>query len=140
MAVDKSNDVRNHFVYRYFDSAGDLLYIGCSHRPEVRWKEHKTSRPGMCAAVTKVTMAGPYSYTKAREIERAAIRAESPICGWTPAKQREKVRRNQWIDNRIGELRNRGFGIAEAIRNAVNHAEDAWPDPMACLYDPPTRP
>lgn len=139
MAVDKSDSVRNHFVYRYFDAAGDLLYVGCSHRPEIRWKEHKSSRPGMCAAVVKVTMSGPYSYTKAREIERLAIRAENPICGWTPEKHREKTQRNQWIDRHILGYRAQGLAVSDAIHRAVSDADEVWPDPMISPYDLPVR-
>lgn len=138
--VDKSDGVRNHFVYRYFDAAGDLLYVGCSHRPAIRWAEHKTTRPGMCAAVTKVKISGPYCYTKAREIERAAIRTERPLCGWTPDKQREKVLRSKWIDERISTLRFGGVPYFDAVKVAVAEAEDVWPDPMRSPYDPPPAP
>ncbi|QAU07146.1 G-I-Y Y-I-G endonuclease [Gordonia phage Asapag] len=138
MSVDKSDAVRNHFVYRYFDADGDLLYVGCSHRPEIRLREHRSTRPGMCAAIARIKVSGPYCYKTARGIERDAIRTEEPICGWTPAKQRDKVARSQWIDRRTAELVQRGISFRDALVAACDEAEATWPHPMHDLYDPPT--
>lgn len=136
MTVDKSDDVRNHFVYRYFDADGVLLYVGCSHRPETRLREHRSQRPAMCAAIARIKVAGPYCYKTAREIERAALRTEEPICGWTPAKHREKVRRDQWINSRVDQLVTEdGMPYFRAVKVAVSEAERDFPDPMASPYD-----
>ncbi|UUG69899.1 G-I-Y Y-I-G endonuclease [Gordonia phage Morkie] len=138
MSVDKSDAVRNHFVYRYLNADGDLLYVGCSHRPEIRLREHRSTRPGMCAAIARIKVSGPYCYKKAREIERQAIRTEEPICGWTPAKQRDKDARNRWIDARTADLRESGVAYRDAVTTAVAEAEASWPHPMHELYDLPT--
>lgn len=137
MTVDKRDNVRNHFVYRYFDAAGDLLYVGCSHRPEVRLAEHRSMRPGMCAAIAQIKVSGPYCYKTARGIERDAIRTEDPICGWTPDKQREKVKRSQWIDRRIAQLRRAGVPLSDSVSAACDEADAVWPDPRSSPYDPP---
>ncbi|USH45550.1 G-I-Y Y-I-G endonuclease [Gordonia phage Phabuloso] len=138
MSVDKSDDVRNHFVYRYYDRDAHLLYIGCSVHPEARFSEHKAQRPGMCRAVAYVKMFGPYSYTKAREIERQQIRAEETMCGWSPAKQREIRARSRWIDQRIKRvIAESGASYTDAIKVAVAEADEVFPDPMESPYDPP---
>ncbi|QLF83853.1 G-I-Y Y-I-G endonuclease [Gordonia phage Moosehead] len=140
MSVDKSDDVRNHFVYRYYDRDAHLLYIGCTVHPEARFKEHRNMRPGMCRAVALVKVSGPYSYTKAREIERAQIRAEETMCGWSPAKQREKVARSKWIDNRIKAVcAQQGMRYTQAIKVALAEADEWFPDPMESPYDPLPR-
>ncbi|UYL87797.1 G-I-Y Y-I-G endonuclease [Gordonia phage OneDirection] len=137
MSIDKSDDVRNHFVYRYYDRDAHLLYIGCTIHPEARFKEHRSMRPGMCAATVYVKISGPYSYNKAREIEREQIRAEDTMCGWSPAKQREKSARDRWIDSRIEvTVAETGMRYAEAIKVAVAEAAEWFPDPMESPYDP----
>ena len=89
--------VRNHYVYRYYDLHGVLLYVGCTMRPEKRWREHQQDRREMSKRVRTVRMQGPYNYDTAREIERVALRTERPVYAVTPQDQAAKQRRRGWI-------------------------------------------
>lgn len=141
MSVDKRDDVRNHYVYRYYDADGWLMYVGCTVRPKARLVEHRNQRPGMCAAIAEVKLSGPYSYRIARELERQALSTEEPICGSTPEKDAEKRVRDAWIDTRSRRLMAAGDGMTftQAIRVAVAEADEWFPDPMESPYDPPMR-
>lgn len=61
-----ADGLRNHFVY--------VLYIGCTRRPEARWREHaQGSYRQMVSETSRRRMAGPYDYdyATARRIERS---------------------------------------------------------------------
>ena len=122
---------RDHFVYRVYDAAGELLYVGCTKRLDRRWIEHKTERPGMVAAMARIRLQGPYNRERARDLERQAIRTEEPLLGWTPTKHREKCARNRWTKDRIRELTGLGVDVYEALAKAVDEADDVFPDPDA---------
>jgi predicted GIY-YIG superfamily endonuclease len=64
--------LRNHFVYQVFNKAGDVIYVGCTRRPEKRWKEHQAdpTRRQMVREARRFRMFGPYDYPTARRIER----------------------------------------------------------------------
>jgi hypothetical protein len=69
---------REHFVYRAFDADDALLYVGCSMRPSIRYHEHRGQSKWFPLA-TRFSMQGPYNYDTARQLERDAIRTESPL-------------------------------------------------------------
>lgn len=123
--------IRDHFVYRVYDAAGQLLYVGCTKRLDKRWAEHKAERPGMVAAARRFRLQGPFARVTARELERVAIRSEEPLIGWTPAKHREKCARNRWIKDRVRELCDSDDpqDIYAAITQACKDADDVFPDP-----------
>ncbi|WP_432794456.1 GIY-YIG nuclease family protein [Rhodococcus ruber] len=127
-------EARDHFVYRMYDAAGALLYVGCTKRPELRWKEHRSVRPHMIRRVQRVHLFGPTTRTKAREIEYFAIRNEGPEFGWTPKKHAAKVARNRWIDDRLRFHVSGGMELSDALTLAVDEAEALIPDPMADEY------
>lgn len=69
-----ADGLRNHFVYWLYDAAGNVLYIGCTRRPEARWREHaQGSYRQMVSETSRRRMAGPYDYdyATARRIERS---------------------------------------------------------------------
>lgn len=92
MTVDRSDSTRNHFVYRYFDSQGRLLYVGYAVNLDRRWQEHRLTRPGMASQVSAARIAGPFCFQVARSVERKALESEGPLYGWTPLKQSIKQR------------------------------------------------
>lgn len=96
--------VRNHYVYRYFDADGVLLYVGCSLRPLRRWKEHQSDHREMAARVAYCRMQGPYSYDTARDLEADALATENPVYANTPHGQAEKQRRYGWIKRQMRQL------------------------------------
>lgn len=119
--------LREHFVYRAFDADGALLYVGCSLNPEARHREHRgQSRWYPLAATFK--MQGPYNYDTARQIERDAIRTESPrFNGNEPHKVRVQALRrrvsNRWFDYHYAS----GANLHEAVHASEAHATRLMP-------------
>lgn len=64
-------------VYRMYNAAGDLLYIGCSPDPCGRWQEHSKFKP-WGRTVTTISVEWFDSKAEALEAEKAAIQAEAP--------------------------------------------------------------
>lgn len=104
--------LREHFVYRAYDAAGRLLYVGCSKQPQKRWAEHRTNRADWVPLAARFRLSGPYNYDTARELERVALRDEYPLHAHTPQKQSAATRRNAWERRRVAELLPGGFDTA----------------------------
>ena len=66
----------SHYVYRYFDVAGNLLYVGCTNNPHRRELQHRTS-PWHSESAS-LTVGEPMSRNDALAEERRAIADESP--------------------------------------------------------------
>lgn len=109
----RSPEVRNHFAYRYYDNRGLLLYVGCTLRPEQRWREHKNDRREMASRVASCRMQGPFNYDTARALEAEALRTESPVYAMTPHEQAERQRRRGWIRRQMRPLLREGMTTAE---------------------------
>lgn len=139
MALDRSDDVRNHYVYRAFDKDGKLLYVGCTVRPETRWAEHRSASPWWTSKARSFRMQGPFCYRVARRIEREAIRTESPMYGWTPKRHGEVRRRHTWAKRRIHELTQSGMEMSSAIRQAYREGERAVPGASHVTNRPDAR-
>jgi len=111
--------LRNHFVYRYFDENGALLYIGCSIQPEVRYREHRQMRSEMVDRIARIKMQGPYNYQTARQIERDAIRSEDPECaGDSPRAVHERAERNRIFLEAMQRHVDAGLDIYAAMKAA----------------------
>lgn len=104
MTVIRSDDVRNHFVYRAFDSQGRLLYVGCTQNLKARWQQHRFNNRHWTVQTHRMKVQGPYCYRKARELEKVAIETEEPRYGWTPERGEKLQRKNRWQENRLQEL------------------------------------
>lgn len=99
---------REHFVYRAFDAAGDLLYVGCTMRPNLRAQEHRGQSKWFHLAAS-FKMSGPYNYETGRRIEREAIQTESPLFNHNePKRLRLRALRNR--------ISNRWFNFEYAIQ------------------------
>src|SRR5699024_3460206 len=127
MSVD--NTSRNHFVYRMFDQHGQLLYVGCTMRPQQRWREHRGERTHMTDRVSKLQMWGPYTRPVAREIEKKALATEFPMFGSTPQRKRIKAKRNRWVNQETVRLYQAGVDINRAVHIACDRVDDEVPDP-----------
>lgn len=74
----------DHFVYRCYDAAGRLLYIGCTSNVARRMSDHRSS-PNKASRWLRVSMAsftveGPFpSRTAGLAAEASAIQAEQPL-------------------------------------------------------------
>lgn len=127
--------IRDHFVYRTYSADGELLYVGCTKRLDVRWREHHLERSGMVARTVRCKLVGPLTREVARRLEREAIRSEQPLFGWTPEKGAEKRLRSAWINRRAQELMASGVSMTAAVQSSVGEAEEWFPHPDAHEFD-----
>jgi predicted GIY-YIG superfamily endonuclease len=84
MKAPDALDLREHFVYRIFDEAGALLYIGCARDVDSRVEMHRSTT--QTYGWTRLRFhyghhtSEPYpTKAAARVAERAAIAAEAPL-------------------------------------------------------------
>lgn len=78
--VDSEADTRfswNHILYRFFDSDGDLLYVGLTNNIHGRFSSHAGKQPWW-AEVADCRVEFLPSRDALREAEVVAIRAEKP--------------------------------------------------------------
>lgn len=80
-----------HYVYRCYDAAGDLLYVGCTYNPVARREQHEKRSPWFAdVATTRLTVFPTRKYGLAKEAE--AILAERPKVNRPPRRQLSSVR------------------------------------------------
>lgn len=65
-------------VYRLYDKAGQLLYVGTAVNPEGRWEQHAREKLWW-SSVARATVEWHPSRTEALAAERAAIQSEEPL-------------------------------------------------------------
>ena len=82
-------DLRPHSVYRCFNDAGDLLYVGCAHDVEERMDHqlHPCNAGKMPNGILRrhlcnYTVEEHPTKAAARDAERKAIRDEAPLLNW----------------------------------------------------------
>lgn len=66
-----------HAVYRLFDGADDLLYVGMSYDPELRWKSLAATKPWW-PKVERKTVEWVGDFPTTRDVEASAIKDERP--------------------------------------------------------------
>lgn len=114
--------LREHVVYRAFDAAGALLYVGCTARLEDRLSAHRfTSDWGHLGVRVKVV--GPYNYETAREIERVAIATERPLYNYTPERRTWAKAHTRLVDAYLRHIVAQGADLIDSIREAVERAD-----------------
>lgn len=82
-----SPDARPHYLYRCYDTAGRLLYIGCTANVKRRMQGHKRclgrgnrASQWLAACMDRVEVEGPFAGRDAgRAAERDAIQTEQPL-------------------------------------------------------------
>lgn len=67
-----------HYIYRHYDSAGRLLYIGCTGDPRSRYHVHKNKSPWFMD-VTRIDVQAIGERKQAHKAEIEAILTEQPI-------------------------------------------------------------
>lgn len=99
-------DERRTALYRFYDAAGTLLYIGVSLDVRQRWKQHALDKTWW-PEVAERTVEWHDSYPKALYAESAAIRAERPLYNIrhngphrTPPPPRPVIRQPRWRPNK----------------------------------------
>lgn len=65
-------------LYRFFNAAGQLLYVGVSGNTETRWRQHAESKPWWPDVAEKTTQ-WLDGRPEALDAERVAIRTEKPL-------------------------------------------------------------
>lgn len=87
----RSPDLRNHYVYRAYDSNDRLLYVGCTINIEKRMAEHRST--GRWAQnVTRIRVRGPLSYPVARRQEKHWQQVLNPLFkGQSESRRRRKT-------------------------------------------------
>lgn len=66
-----------HYVYRLYDAAGELLYVGCTYDPRTRRSNHRLTTPWFSEVASFRLTVYP-NRAHALEVERAVIAAEQP--------------------------------------------------------------
>ncbi|MGV0993427.1 MAG: hypothetical protein ACOYB7_14365 [Mycobacterium sp.] len=79
-------------LYRAFDKAGQLLYVGISHNPFLRLGRH-ADHSAWSADATTITLERFNSRAEATDAELAAIRDEDPVFNFSG---RPQLRWSQW--------------------------------------------
>lgn len=67
-------------VYRLFDAAGALLYIGCTSKPlDVRLRAHSKDKDWWLLTVASTTKQSVSGWHEGHRVERDAITSEAPL-------------------------------------------------------------
>lgn len=115
---------REHFVYRAYDAAGRLLYVGCTRRPIARWKQHR-KMGGWADDAVRFHVAGPYNYDTGRYLERHGIRTENPRHNRDTAEEaRARRERRQLFDELTDEWLGYGVDLSTAMNMAAAIADE----------------
>lgn len=69
--------MKQQALYRFYNSSGDLLYVGITLDPGKRWKQHRDDKPWW-HEVTQVTVETHVDRDAVMQAERAAIENEHP--------------------------------------------------------------
>ena len=85
-----------HDVYRVRDSAGALLYVGCSINAFKRVKQHKNEYQPWFPLASTVDIVQYQDLRTARYIEAHAIATEAPI--WNAAQEAAALRRGAGLE------------------------------------------
>lgn len=109
-------------LYRLYDAAGQLLYIGITNSPEARWARHKMLRT-WGARMARKEVAWFASREAAEAAEEDAIRLEAPLFNGTHNYPLAPFDGTTWpqVTGRGG----RSEALAELMRQAIR--DGTWP-------------
>lgn len=71
-------NTRPHALYRFYDAAGALLYVGITLDPVARWRQHRDDKPWW-TDVAHITVDTYPDRATVLDAERAAITRERPL-------------------------------------------------------------
>lgn len=118
-----------HFVYRCFDTRGDIIYVGCTHDVEQRMAQHRPTNIGQATVRLKVTVHP--DHRTALDVERDEIRRFEPkyngqtwymdVGSWT----RLRLLQRLWLDI---ARENRIPSDSPGEMTTVAHLRDAFID------------
>lgn len=94
---------RTHFVYEAYDADGICLYIGCTGKPQDRYRAHMSgdsdARGWFDPFVTSWRVSGPYPKAVSLEIEKERIQRYQPIFNGVSHRNRERPGRRLLIND-----------------------------------------
>lgn len=121
-----------HCLYRFFDSDGDLLYVGITMNPAARWPKHSSGKHWWTEVET-ITLETFASREAVLAAEREAIKTEQPRYNITHA---EKIapptpapERLSWRCEECGNFVGDGRGVLAIRHDEVAmyyEAEEGW--------------
>jgi predicted GIY-YIG superfamily endonuclease len=118
---------RSHVLYRMYDSARQLLYVGITFDPRTRWKAHGEDK-AWWTDVSSIDVQHFTSRTAADRAERRAIRSDRPLYNvahsarpttGSPLKNRNvRMDDRTWFSaSRVAELR--GTSASDLLRSLL---------------------
>jgi len=70
--------MKHHFIYRFFDARGALLYVGCTSNVARRFTRHR-ERSEWFKSAARHTIESGRTFKNARRREREVIYKEKPL-------------------------------------------------------------
>lgn len=115
---------RKHWVYRHYDAADRLLYVGCTSLPKTGPRRHRGK--SWWPQVVRTVFSDPLSYWAARTVEHRAIANEHPLHNkrrWGALSQQRAEADAFWrgVNRRAKEAGLTGSGVV--IRRMAEHDE-----------------
>ncbi|WP_443079066.1 GIY-YIG nuclease family protein [Streptomyces sp. NBC_01498] len=111
-------------LYRLFDEAGALLYVGISHKPDVRWGQHSEQK-AWWPAVAQRAVEWHETRSGAEKAELAAIATERPsTTRWALPLTRSALPPESHPPARsVSTLRSGAFSVRRPTPSAVTAAQ-----------------
>lgn len=103
----------NHVLYRFYDAAGLLLYVGITCNPPQRFREHRDSKDWW-TEVERVTLQHYRNRENLARAERRAIRDEHPL--------HNIIHNDGAVEPITGLLDSSEIGKLAAVESGVNKA------------------
>lgn len=128
---DEAMADKRHYVYRHYDAAGRLLYVGCTSLPKTRPYQHKT-KPWW-PEVARTVFSSPLSYAAGQSVEFAAIRNERPLHNrrqWGRTRERVLWDIQLQRDHRLAKEAGVGLGI---VIHRMAETGESFDDALANL-------
>lgn len=107
---------RQQYVYRAYDSAGRLLYIGCTNNPVSRFKSHRSQGSMWLPYAASVTWEPHPTRAAGFAAESAAIEAECP-----PYNERGNLTARDVPDSEMTDI-----ALMDLLRDAPGRVETVY--------------
>lgn len=101
---ENATELRTHFVYRFFDGDGHVLYVGCTKDIVRRLKSHRQDNRHFFHRIARITQQGPFPQLRALQLEKRLIEELRPVFGSTPERRQRLAEKKNWITARSREL------------------------------------
>jgi predicted GIY-YIG superfamily endonuclease len=97
LAMSERQESGRTFVYRAFDSYGDLLYVGMTKDLVARIKDHTRQSPAWITQMATLTAVTYWKRAEACAAESKAIRTECPIYNVVGSRNGDTARYLSWL-------------------------------------------